>query len=117
MAAARGEQSRSEVMLEQAIEDVLRVVKGWVWLVLALGIVGMLFTLSGLLTRMFIFIYVATTFSVDSLISALIFMVLAAVAVIAFRSIERQSVNKVSNYLARGSPCPRDGDGTARRAT
>lgn len=106
MAAARGEQSRSEVMLEQAIEDVLRVVKGWVWLVLALGIVGMLFTLSGLLTRMFIFIYVATTFSVDSLISALIFMVLAAVAVIAFRSIERQSVNKVSNYLARRLAVP-----------
>jgi ATP-binding cassette subfamily C protein len=103
---ARGVQSRSEVRLEQAIEDVLRVVHGWMWLVLGLGLVGVVFTALALLNRLFIFTYVATTLSVDSLISSMIFMVLIAVVVIAFRIIERQSVSKVANYLARRMAVP-----------
>ena len=103
---ARGEQSRSELMLSEAIEDVLRVVSSWLWLVLALGLVGMVLTVLALLNRLFIFTYVATTLSVDSLVSALVFMVLIAVVIIAFRFMEKQSIARVANYVARRLAVP-----------
>jgi ATP-binding cassette subfamily C protein len=103
---ARGEQSRSEVMLEEAIEDVLRVLSGWIWMVVALGFVGTVLALAALLNRVFIFLYVATTLSLDSLVSALAFMMLIAVVIIAFKIIERQAVAQVANYLARRLAVP-----------
>lgn len=105
-ATTRGEQSRAEVMLEEAIEDVLRVVASWVWLVIALGLLGTIFALLSLLNRMFIFVFVATTLDPDSLVTALVFMLLISVLMIAFRVMERQSIAQVANYIARRLAVP-----------
>ena len=103
---ARGEQSQSETMFEEAVEDVLRVVASWVWLVVGLGLISTVFSVLALLNRMFIFIYVATTFSVDSLNAALIFMMLTAVVIIAVKHTERQAISRVATYLSRRLAVP-----------
>jgi ATP-binding cassette subfamily C protein len=103
---ARANQPRSEAMLQHAIEDVLRVASSWVWLVVALGLAGMIFSMAALLGRLFIFLYFPNTLNVNSLVAALAFIVLASVLVIAFRLVEKQSIQQVANYMARRLALP-----------
>lgn len=103
---ARGEQTQSQTIFEQAVEEVLGVVSAWVWLVIGLGLVSTMFSILALLNRMFIFIYVATTFSIDSLNAALIFMMLTAVVIVAVKHTERQAISRVATYLSRRLAVP-----------
>jgi ATP-binding cassette, subfamily C, type I secretion system permease/ATPase len=97
---ARAGRTASEALLEDAIEDVLRVMSRWLWLILGMGVVGTLLAMTALASRYFIFVEVPRTHSVDSLVSALIFVLIVSVAIIAFRSLERSAISRVARYLA-----------------
>ena len=103
---ARGEQSRSETMLEAAIEDVLRVASSWFWVVLGLGLVGTILAVMALFNRMLFFTIVATTLDRESLLAAITFMVLIAIVAIGFANIQKISVARISNYMARRLAVP-----------
>lgn len=104
--AARGEGSRAEVILEEAIEDVLRVMQQWARLALVLGLISTGLVVFGMLNRLFIFVHVASTHDMDSLAAALTFMILAGIVAIAFHYLEGRSIGTMSNYLARRLALP-----------
>jgi ATP-binding cassette subfamily C protein len=103
---ARGEQTRSEEMLEAAVEDVLRVASGWFWLVVVLGLVGTALAAMMLVNRLLIFTVVAVSLDPRSLISTLVFMLLVTIAAIGLASIQKLSVARIANYMARRLAVP-----------
>lgn len=103
---ARGEQSRTETMLEEAIEDVLRVATGWFWLVVGLGFAGMAMALLALLNRLMFFTFVSSSLDPETLISALVCLILVGTVMVAFANIQKVALVQISNYMARRLAVP-----------
>ncbi len=101
-AAGRG----AGALLRNAIEDVLRAASGWLWLVLAMGVVGLLVTYGLMQAKMYFISDVTVTRSWESMRSAAAFwMVLAAMAV-ALKCFQDAAVAAMSGYAARRLAVP-----------
>lgn len=88
------------------MEDVLRAVSKWLWVVLAMGVVATLLSFSLIINRMYIVSYVTVTFSEASLLSASIFVMLLVVVMIGFKYLEEVSIFAMSGYAARRLAVP-----------
>lgn len=97
--AMRGK-SRAEALLQDAIDDVRRTVRSWLWLLLGLGVLAAVLGLGVLLARIFILSYVTVTFSEASLFSTVVYWVLAMVAVCALGFLQSGSVSAVARHAA-----------------
>lgn len=99
--------SRSpEALLREAIEDVLRAASKWLWLMLALGLVGVLLAFSTMLNRLVLFSQVPVTRSTDSLLSLGILAVAILILAVAFRYLQSIAVSCISHYAARRLAVP-----------
>jgi ABC-type protease/lipase transport system fused ATPase/permease subunit len=56
--------------------------------------------MGALLGRLLVFLYFPNTLNLTSLVSALAFVILASVLVIAFKIVEQQALTQISNYVA-----------------
>ena len=82
--------------LQAAIEDVLRAASGWLWLVLAMGVVGLLLTYGLMQAKMHIVGDVALTRSWDSLRSVAAFWMIVAAMAVALKCFQDAAVAAVS---------------------
>ncbi|GAA0595029.1 type I secretion system permease/ATPase [Craurococcus roseus] len=92
--------------LQAAIEDVLRAASGWLWLVLAMGVVGLLLTYGLMQAKMHIVGDVALTRSWDSLRSVAAFWMVVAAMSVALKCFQDAAVAAVSGYAARRLAVP-----------
>jgi ABC-type protease/lipase transport system fused ATPase/permease subunit len=93
-------------LLRDAIEDVLRAASRWLWLVLAMGVVGFALTIGLMQAKMHIIGQVALTHSWDSLRSAAAFWMIAAGLTVALKCFQDGSVAAISGYAARRLAVP-----------
>ncbi len=95
-----------ETLLREAIEDVLRAASRWLWLMLGLGLIGLLVAFATMLNRVFLISYVPVTRSTDSLLSACILAVAIIILAVAFRYLQSIAVSSISHYAARRLAVP-----------
>jgi ABC-type protease/lipase transport system fused ATPase/permease subunit len=93
-------------VLQDAIEDVLRVAGKWVWLVLGMGMVTTLLSFALILNRMYIVGYVTVTYSQVSLLSVSILVIILVVVSIGFKYLEEIAISAMSGYAARRLAVP-----------
>jgi ATP-binding cassette subfamily C protein len=108
-AAAEGTAGASRAagaLLRDAIEDVLRAASRWLWLVLGMGVVGLLLTYGLMQAKMYIVGNVAVTHSWDSLRSAAAFWMIVAAMTVALKYFRDGSVAAISGYAARRLAVP-----------
>ncbi len=103
---ARGEQTSAETVLQDAIDDVLKVARGWFWVVVALGVTAMFLSVLMLTNRLMFFTLVATTLDPDTLVAAVALMLILGAVAIAFANIQKISILRISNYMARRLAVP-----------
>ena len=107
MAAGRTAAGRGAgALLRDAIEDVLRAASRWLWLVAAMGGVGLLLTYGMMQAKMHIVGNVTVTHSWDSLRSAAAFWIIVAAMSVALKCFQEGSVAAISGYAARRLAVP-----------
>ncbi|MDO9711415.1 ATP-binding cassette domain-containing protein [Paracraurococcus lichenis] len=99
MAAQNGTAS-AEALLRAAIEDTLRVIGGWITLMLGLGVASTLLGFAILMNKTSLFALIPTTLSRDTLFAAAVFWVIALVAATVLKLLQQRAVAAVSRYVA-----------------
>ena len=97
---------RAEALLRDAIEDVLRAASRWLWLVLAMGVVGLALVYGLMQAKMYIIGDVTATHSGDSLRSVAAFWMIVAAMSVALKCFQEASVSAMSGYAARRLAVP-----------
>jgi len=96
----------ADAMLQTAIDEVLRVARGWLWLTLGLGAIATVLGFAGVINRMFIIGFISNTHSAISLESAMIFWSIVTVLLVGFHLLQMFSVSAVSRYIAKRLAVP-----------
>jgi ATP-binding cassette subfamily C protein len=96
----------ADALLRGAIEDTLRVVGGWMALMLGLGLVSLLIAYAIVINKTTLFSQLPVTLSTDTLFAAGIFWLMALAAVTAVRNLQERAVATVSRYIAERLAVP-----------
>ncbi|MCB4823821.1 ATP-binding cassette domain-containing protein [Roseicella aerolata] len=96
----------ADALLRGAIEDTLRVVGGWMALMLGLGLVSLLIAYAIIINKTGLFSLLPVTLSADTLFAAGIFWLMALAAVTALRNLQERAVATVSRYVAERLAVP-----------
>ncbi len=103
-AAAGG--ATAEMLMQDAIADVRRVVRRWLWVLLGIGLIVTLLSMGMLVVRFLMISTLPFTHDMASLRSTIIFWVFASVAFAAFIYLQSVSVNAVARHVAERLAVP-----------
>lgn len=95
-----------DALLREAIEDVLRAASKWLWLMLALGLIGVLVAFAVMKNRMYLVGNIPITKSPESLLSISIVTVAVLILAVVVRYLQSIAVLSISHYAARRLAVP-----------